>query len=238
MLTGTAGSAAVAATIAITHWRIDRRTTAKGVRLQEPFYLDSERVLDLYRVHGGTFQSKVNKTIQKSKGIGLLTNWTGGNYGVTVAEATEYIAKTEAIDIIRTVINGLDKEDYIVYVDLLRGEISPNRTLRKDVGRAGGERRKEVRLSDVQAFVAVTGQFSLLDGETNERATLAATYRNGIGTHQIHVAIAPKGLRGVVGTDDLRRMSSIGPFQVTCLGRVSWDSRAGCLVLRPTAIYW
>lgn len=229
MLAGTAGSATGAVTIAITHWRTDRITTAKGGRLKEAFYLDSERVIHLYRVQGGAFQSKVNKTIQKSKGMGLFANWIRGDYGVTVAEATEYIENTEAIDVIRAVIDGLEKDDYIVYVDLRSGRISPNRALRKELSPVDGERPKEVRLSGLTTLVAVRGEFNLLVGKTNEKTTLEATYSNGSGTHRIHVEIAPKGLSGVADT---------GPFTFTCLGRVSWNTGNGCFVLNPTAIYW
>jgi hypothetical protein len=241
--TCTVAAAVVAAGIVITHWRRHRKATAARGH-GSAFYLNSDRIMDLYRQlgrnHGVTGQQDVEVTISKDQEAKIMArivqSEAGGSHGMRREEHRRYTEEPlQPITVIGAVIDVLDAAGDIVNVEL----DEPVGTARRAIGKISpGKnvvRRNTVRLSDVPnlSLVSVYGKFRL--ASSNDSApTFLAPYGGSTGHAEnayVQVKCPVQGLR------DPNAVPT-GRFRARCIGHVQdWNPQQGRLVLDPIAIF-
>lgn len=236
--TSTVASTVAAITTTVTHWRRHRRTNVEQ-RYSTAFYLDDNRVMDLYRQHGGKYKAALRHEIEEKIGnsrdagvsVGLAPVQASGRRTVNSEILHRYIEQAKPITVIGIIIDVLDKADDIVNVNLLKREVIANRALDKVLDNADDGHSDPVRLRDVDAFVSVRGRFRLIE-QTNLTATFQAPYgspNDPADGPQVHITCIASGLR---------RPPPQGSFPARCLGQVlDWDPQTHRLVLDPIAIF-
>jgi hypothetical protein len=241
--TCTVAATVVAAGIVITHWRRHRKATAARGH-GSAFYLNSDRIMDLYRQlgrnHGVTGQQDVEVTISKDQEAKIMArivqSEAGGSHGMRREEHRRYTEEPlQPITVIGAVIDVLDAAGDIVNVEL----DEPVGTARRAIGKISpGKnvvRRNTVRLSDVPnlSLVSVYGKFRLVS--SNDSApTFLAPYGGSTGHAEnayVQVNCPVQGLR------DPNAVPT-GRFRARCIGHVQdWNPQQGRLVLDPIAIF-
>jgi hypothetical protein len=241
--TGTVAAMVAAVGIVITHWRRHRKATAARGH-GSAFYLNSDRIMDLYRQlgrnHGVTGQQDVEVTISKDQEAKIMArivqSEAGGSHGMRREEHRRYTEEPlQPITVIGAVIDVLDAAGDIVNVEL----DEPVGTARRAIGKISpGKnvvRRNTVRLSDVPnlSLVSVYGKFRL--ASSNDSApTFLAPYGGSTGHAEnayVQVNCPVQGLR------DPNAVPT-GRFRARCIGHVQdWNPQQGRLVLDPIAIF-
>jgi hypothetical protein len=236
---GTVVSALVAGTIAVIHWRRDRKTIVQrssGI----VFYLNDKRVMEVYHRYGGPFTEALSQEVErrtskdrKTEGtskLGPLEFTLGGT--VTKEEVRKFIEVYKPITVISVVIDALDRAGDIVDVDLNKGEVIWSPARATGLGHAD-ELPKEVRLGEVENFVFVRGLFRRF-AEDASTITLQAPYGPSADLAkgpQVHIVCAKNGLSALA-------VPTTGHFLARCLGSgAQWEAQTHRLVLDPIAIF-
>ncbi|MEU8579488.1 hypothetical protein [Streptomyces abikoensis] len=142
---------------------------------------------------------------------------------------TKYIEKAEAISVIGVIVDGLERSDAIVHVDLRRGTLRRNAALAKAYEGRFPEGRVPLSCTE-RLFVLLTGDFRKDENASVEnRTVLLAHYGTPPHAARVRVSCISRGLRGELDSD---RLSAL------CLGKVqSWRAEEGVLEVRPLAIF-
>lgn len=230
---GTIVSMLVTVVITVTHRRRHRRN-AKKDRDQSghliAFYLDNEKVMDLYQQYQAPLSKKVKAT------IGGSVNLPFGGIELSKEEVIDFITKYEPITVVRIVIDVLDEADDIVYINLGEQEITRNDALAKILRKARNGFPNAVPLRDMRGYVSALGRFLPVkqdDPAEQDTSTAALTAFCGDSTDagdHIYVTYKVSRLRG----DPFPANGSLA----RCLGRVNeWDSTQQRLNIDPIAIF-
>lgn len=213
--------------------RVSRHLSA-WVMKQKPgfcFYLDERNAMDLYLQGDYPYlQRSVERTTRRNLVLELLFRPLRGGVRRVAGEeqVTKYFEETRSITVIGRIVRALDKENDIVYVNLLTRTIAPNAGLDRALKPLPGGRSKRVdmaRLRDLEpaAFVSVEGRFAVRD-ESGEMTTFSAPYGDS-GDHVVSVTCVTDQLRDGKVPD--------GAFRARCLGKISWDPGTGDVKISP-----
>ncbi|MBG0855659.1 hypothetical protein I2W78_28385 [Streptomyces spinoverrucosus] len=218
-----------------------RRGPGGGTHLDMCFYLHKQQVMDIYEVGGFTksLTQEVADRLQVTNDYGLrgrLFFWMGrANRGVTKERVTTYLQESTPMNVIGVLMDAMRKEDKVVDVDLVDGELEVNQEFTERLG--GRYPDGQVPLSALrrlEAYVSVSGDFTaarLPNGDVQLRA------RYGTGEPAAHVEIICDETEG---RGDFRKERYYRGKKIAarCLGRVQgWDEQTGELTLDPLAIF-
>ncbi|MFE0023474.1 hypothetical protein [Amycolatopsis sp. NPDC059021] len=235
--TGTALAFVAAVGIAGVHWWRSRRYAPQPRHLDISFYLDGESVLDLYqrrRYEPALSQQVEEKLVRGSKAsvTAELSSLKGSaEKGVTQEIFSTYIKEAKPITVIGIILDVLEKEHDIVYIDLRRQRLIRNKALAREQRRQDLDPVAPVRLVDLEGYVSVLGRFKAVS-KTEQTTIFTAPYGDpgeAGGGARVRVECVDEGLR---------RNRGEGTFQARCLGKVQeWDPHSRELVIHPIAIF-
>lgn len=222
----TAASVVLAAVLAVVYWRSRRRR--RGL-LAVAFYLSTSAIMDLYRQlrYQPALRRAVSDRLLKSGNtdigvsVGMASWGAGGQVDHEVFRS--YIEEDEPITVIGILMDVLQDMDDIIYADLDRLTVTPNRRLRVALPRNA----QQAGLLGPDAFVLVQGTYRPSGGDA-EQKTFRAPYGPAQDTW-VRIDCAQEGLR---------RGVPAGTFLARCLGRVErWDATTRELVVDPIAVF-
>ena len=134
----------------------------------------------LFRVHTPALRKEVEETIRRSNDANLKFRvyGTGGKVGKDFNReiVEKYVQEAASIPVLRSVIDTLDNTHEIVYADLRDLQLTWNPARDKVLDRIFiGRSEDSVRLSEIDAYVSVTGTFRRASAD-NETTIFHATY--------------------------------------------------------------
>jgi hypothetical protein len=202
------------------------------------FYLDERNAMDLYLQGDYPYlQRSVERTTRRNIVLEVLFRFLpirGGLRRVAGEEqVTKYFEDAGPITVIGRIVRALDKENDIVYVDLINRTIAPNAGLDRALKSPSGEQAKrvdEARLRDLEsaAFVSIEGRFKVT-AKSEKTTTFSAPYDGPTESSgdqaRVSVTCVNKHLRPEDVPD--------GAFRARCLGKISWDPDTGDLEISP-----
>nr|WP_042191584.1 hypothetical protein [Kibdelosporangium sp. MJ126-NF4]CEL20170.1 hypothetical protein [Kibdelosporangium sp. MJ126-NF4]CTQ97395.1 hypothetical protein [Kibdelosporangium sp. MJ126-NF4] len=192
------------------------------------FYLDEKYVMNLYQMYGGKYRAALSQEVEERS---VKTSETelaaeGGPARVNTRRGSQdevfrrWVETTEAITILRIVMDVLERAGDIVHVDLRAGTVVGDQALSAALDMAEGRVPADVLLSDIDAFLSVRGKF-----QTAETGEKKVTFVAG----HLRVACATKYLQ------EPDRLSE--SFPARCLARPQQVTADGQLLLHPIAIF-
>ncbi|MDP9795527.1 hypothetical protein J2S43_004039 [Catenuloplanes nepalensis] len=212
------------AVLAVRYWR----SRARRRRLDDCFYLDTARLMKMYRQarYRPALQRLVAKRIRRGRNANLNAAFApfAGDAGWQVDDEVfeTYIETDEPITVIGIVMDILERSDDIVYVDLETLSMTANPVTRAAVGR-GTTEAPPTRVS----WVLVHGTYRQ-DGGTADRPVFRARY-GGDTDARVRIDCA---------RTDLPERLPAGAFPARCLGKIEdWDENTRELTVDPLAVF-
>ena len=232
----------LAAAILAGHWRSSRKKPAPRHANDISFYLDNDPVMDLYLRYEPLEPALRRQVVEKISTGNAVTAaaqfaglHTGAKRQVNKEILKKYIEEAEPITVINTILNALENDGAIIYIDLKKQGVLSTRALRQLLGEDGrGPGQKTVHASELDAgcYVSVMGQYRREDALDSGTTVFSAPY--GGPDHaddgpRVRVTCTTTGLRRGVPTDE---------FRASCLGRVqAWKAESAELLIDPIAIF-
>jgi hypothetical protein len=215
---------------------VRRRKIGKPPRRPAPglsIYLDEAGVMGLY--FRDTYRPAMSREIERQ--ITTTTSadvaaevygfHAGAERGVTSEVAERYVQEAEPIAVIRVVMNVLEEKDDIIYVDLLRGTVEPDRALHEELTR----RDADLPLGGLAGrgtYLSVWGSFRELSRDDGNVSFAAVSAGDPAARTVFTCPLATVNARNMLA----------GPFMARCLGRAkNWDDERRELVIDPIAVF-
>lgn len=225
----TAGLLVAAGAIVTVHRRDGTPGPPHGGRI---IYLDDTAVMTLHRQYGGTPMPKevverVSRISEVAASTQLAPVEASAKRGFTKEVSRTYVDQADAITVISTIIDVLEREHRITDVDLTAQDVAPSAALRRALRNKRAE--KGVRIGDVDGFVSISGRFRVVEGE-GDSITFEAPFAGAddpAETSKVRITCATAGM--------LMKQPSGCAW---CLGHVKeWDAEKRTLSVEPIAVY-
>lgn len=200
------------------------------------FYLDEDAAMDIYLARDYPYlQREVERRTHRNIVLALLSRLSPIHVGVRYGqqEITKYFEDAGPITVIGRIIRALDKENDIVYVNLIDRTIAPTAGLRRALEPPNGDRVEQTdraRLRDLEAaaFVSVEGRF-WVTAKSEKSTTFTVPYgdpnRPSSDQPKVSVTCVTEQVRG----QDVPEHA----FRARCLGKISRNPDTGDLTISP-----
>ena len=232
----------LAAAILAVHWRSSRKKRAPRHANDFCLYIDDDLVMDLYLRHQyePALQRQVEEKISSGNALTAAAQFVGLHTGAKRQVNTEilrkYIEQAEPIKVINTILNALENDGAIIYIDLEKQSVLSNKDSHQLLGEdGGGPGQRAVRASELGAdFVSVTGQYRCESPKDSSPTVFSAPYGASDQADdgpRVRVTCITARLRRDVHEHEHE-------FRASCLGRVQpWNAESGELLIDPIAIF-
>ncbi|MFG1603163.1 hypothetical protein [Actinoplanes sp. NPDC049265] len=197
-------------------------------------YLNRKRVMELYLrdsyqpAMSREFTKQISATTNANVAAELYGFQLGAGREVNEQVAEKFVQNAEPIAVIRVVMDVLEENGDILYIDLMDGAVEPDRSLAQRLTRNDRELPFD-RLRRHGSFVSVWGSFREY-ARTGTAISFTASPPGGDQAVRV-VFTCPLD---EVSPDDV----ADGPFMARCLGRVqAWNEPDHTLLIRPVAVF-